>query len=86
MFEECLYRTSAEEEEEEGKGGGAAAKEEWGGEMWDGAEGTNTPDHAALDSGLSPGWVRWQLCQEGHGVPQTPSTGLRHPSFNHCRI
>ena len=33
MFEECLYRTSAEEEEEEGKGGGAAAKEEWGGEM-----------------------------------------------------
>ena len=24
----------------------------------------------------------------GHGQPctQTPSTGLRHPSFNHCRI
>ena len=22
----------------------------------------------------------------GEGVTQTPSTGLRHPSFNHCRI
>ena len=21
-----------------------------------------------------------------HGTSQTPSTGLRHPSFNHCRI
>ena len=22
----------------------------------------------------------------GHSRDQTPSTGLRHPSFNHCRI
>ena len=31
-------------------------------------------------------WKRHFIRFKGHVMHQTPSTGLRHPSFNHCRI
>ncbi len=42
------------------------------------------PDRMRIGSGMFTGELLRK--RTGQGLEQTPSTGLRHPSFNHCRI
>ena len=37
-------------------------------------------------SGVTKSGRVWRKVPKGDARSQTPSTGLRHPSFNHCRI